>query len=85
MRYLVRCAYCDRAFWLEGWESPAPAHTRWDRRRLMDQIVEDHCRGSAKPGYWIGEGEGSLSDWRGPGSATDGLMGMHEGEPAPTD
>jgi len=65
MRYLVRCAHCDRAFWLDAKESPLPEHGPWDRR-TWDQPREasGRCVGSGAPGYWIGEGEGPLSGWQ---------------------
>lgn len=67
MRYLVRCARCDRAFWLPERGAALPAHNRWDRRaedecdedhcQSLDEHDTEHCRGSAQPGYWIGEDE----------------------------
>jgi len=63
--YLVRCARCDRAFWQHERDGPVPAHSRWDRRTAGQTGIEStgeesRCAGGARPGYWIGEGEGPL-------------------------
>ncbi|HZS87306.1 MAG TPA: hypothetical protein VFE42_07445 [Chloroflexota bacterium] len=63
MRYLVRCRQCDRAFWRPERDTPVPAHGRWDRRSAAHGESEGRCEGSARPGYWIGEGEGPITGW----------------------
>lgn len=60
--YLVRCARCDRAFWLASPDAPAPEHSRWDRRVAAQHESASRCDGSGQPGYWIGEGA-TLRGW----------------------
>jgi hypothetical protein len=63
VRYLVRCLRCDRAFWQAERDAPVPVHTSWDRRRVGSGHSKGRCSGSERPGYWIAEGEGPLTDW----------------------
>ena len=67
MRYFVRCLACDRAFWLTATDAPCPVHTRWERQARGHLESARACEGSAREGYWIGEGEGPLRGW--PGAA----------------
>jgi len=60
IQYLVRCARCDRAFWQRERQGPVPEHNRWDRTVTGRAGEEGRCKGSARPGHWIGEGEGPL-------------------------
>lgn len=62
VRYLVRCVSCDRAFWLEQRDAVLPEHSRWERRPHGHHETGHRCDGSERPGYWIGEGEGPLTD-----------------------
>jgi hypothetical protein len=55
--YLVRCAQCDRAFWLSGRDDPPPEHSGWERRASAHHDTGTRCAGSGRPGYWIGEGD----------------------------
>ncbi len=61
MDYLIRCPRCDRAFWLAGPVAPIPEHAPWERRATAHHQATGRCDGSARPGYWIGEGEGPRS------------------------
>ena len=63
VRYLVRCARCDRAFWQDSRDAPVPEHTRWERRVTAHRDTGRRCDGSMRRGYWIAEGEGPLADW----------------------
>ena len=63
VRYLVRCARCDRAFWQDSREMPVPEHSRWERRVAVHLDTGSHCDGSMRRGYWIAEGEGAPTDW----------------------
>jgi hypothetical protein len=63
VRYLVRCAHCDRAFWQDSRDVPVPEHTRWERRVSAQRLPVLRCDGSKRQGYWIAEGEGLLADW----------------------
>lgn len=60
IRYLVRCAACDRAFWLAGREEAAPEHSAWERHPAAHRDTGVRCPGSRRPGHWIGEGDGSV-------------------------
>jgi len=52
--YLVRCAECDQAFWLDVRDAPAPAHNRWDRRASALPTAE-RCDGGGRTGHWVME------------------------------
>jgi hypothetical protein len=52
--YLVRCAECDQAFWLDVRDAPAPVHNRWDRRASALPSA-DRCAGSGRAGHWVME------------------------------
>ena len=63
VRYLVRCARCDRAFWQANHDALLPEHTRWERRVTAHRDTGRRCDGSMRRGYWIAEGEGPLANW----------------------
>ena len=63
VRYLVRCARCDRAFWQDSRDVPVPEHSRWERRVTAHRDTGSRCDGSMRRGYWIAEGEDPLPDW----------------------
>jgi hypothetical protein len=59
VRYLVRCARCDQAFWQDSRDVPVPEHSRWERRVAAHRDTGSRCDGSMRRGYWIAEGEDS--------------------------
>jgi hypothetical protein len=59
VRYLVRCARCDRAFWQDSRDVPVPEHSRWERRVAVHRDTGSRCDGSMQRGYWIAEGDES--------------------------
>ena len=54
MIYLVRCAECDQAFWLEVQDARTPAHNRWDRRASA-LPTDERCDGGGRTGHWVME------------------------------
>ncbi|HLJ61105.1 MAG TPA: hypothetical protein VKZ50_15370 [bacterium] len=54
MIYLVRCAECDQAFWLDVRDARTPAHNRWDRRASALPAAE-RGDGSGRTGHWVME------------------------------
>jgi hypothetical protein len=63
VRYLVRCACCDRAFWRTEREGPLPEHHPWERQGTAHRERAADCLGGGRAGYWIGEGAGPIRGW----------------------